>query len=71
MKTARKMTLLLVIAILALPISALAREDGAPTSALGMADAIRSNASGISGLYFNPAGMSQMFLYSLESGYTF
>ena len=47
------------------------REDGAPTSSLGMADAVRANATGATALYFNPAGMSLLRQYAIEAGYNF
>ena len=48
-----------------------AREDGAPASALGIADAVRASATGATGLYFNPAGIGLMRQYALEAGYTY
>ena len=47
------------------------RDDGAPASALGSADAVTGNATGTSALYFNPAGMSRLQQYAIESGYNF
>ena len=48
---------------------ALSREDGAPARALGMSDAVRSLGFGTSGLYFNPAAMSQSQSYAIDLGY--
>ena len=47
------------------------RDDGAPASSLGSADAVTGNATGTSALYFNPAGMSRLQQYAIESGYNF
>jgi len=47
------------------------RDDGAPASALGTGDAVTGNATGTSALYFNPAGMSRLQQYAIESGYNF
>jgi hypothetical protein len=60
----------LVASALAAPPAA-AREDGAPAAALGLADAVRSSATGAAGLYFNPAGMGLNHQYSFEAGYSF
>lgn len=57
----------LVVVVAALP--ALAREDGAPARALGMSDAVRTLGFGTSGLYFNPAAMSQGMQYAIDAGY--
>jgi opacity protein-like surface antigen len=58
----------LVVAVLSAA-PALAREDGAPARALGMSDAVRSLGFGTSGLYFNPAAMSQAMSYAIDIGY--
>ena len=47
------------------------RDDGAPAASLGVADAVTGNATGTSALYFNPAGMSRLQQYAIESGYNF
>ena len=60
-------TAFLAIATLALP--ATAREDGAPARALGMGDAVRALGFGTSGLYYNPATMSQGVQYAIDAGY--
>ena len=60
-----------VAAILLSSSAASAREDGASISALGMGDTVRSVASSTAALFFNPAGMSQLRMYAMESGYVF
>jgi len=57
-------------ALLAAPVT-LAREEGAPASALGTADAVRATSVGTAGLYFNPAGMGLVSQYAIEAGYTY
>ncbi|MFT5429543.1 MAG: hypothetical protein ACI9OJ_000214 [Myxococcota bacterium] len=47
------------------------REESAPAQGLGLADAVRSSATGPTALYFNPAGMHQMLHYAIEAGYTY
>lgn len=47
------------------------REGGASKSALGKADAVRASGFSNEALYFNPAGMAQIQLYSIEAGYTY
>lgn len=46
-----------------------ARTPGASSRALGMGDAVRALGLGTAGLYFNPACMSQMLQYAVDSGY--
>ncbi|MDP6945454.1 MAG: hypothetical protein QF464_15000, partial [Myxococcota bacterium] len=58
------------VLLLAAP-TTLAREEGAPASALGSADAVRATSTGTAGLYFNPAGMGLLNQYSVEAGYTY
>jgi hypothetical protein len=48
-----------------------AREDGAPASTLGIADAVRASATGAAGLYFNPAGIGLFRQYELQAGYAY
>jgi len=47
------------------------REEGAPAQGLGLADAVRSAATGPTALYFNPAGMHQQMHYAIEAGYQY
>lgn len=47
------------------------REEGASANSLGVADAVRSSASGPAALFFNPAGMHQFMSYAVETGYTY
>ena len=47
------------------------REEGASANSLGVADSVRSSASGPAALYFNPAGMHQFMSYAVETGYTY
>jgi opacity protein-like surface antigen len=47
------------------------REDGAPGSALSLGDAVAAQAVGATALYFNPAGMSRVQQYAIETGYNF
>lgn len=59
-----------IIAALALAtMPVMARENGAPARALGMGDAVRALGMGTSGLYFNPAAMSQSMSYAIDLGY--
>lgn len=51
--------------------AAQAREFGAGTQPLGMADAVRSHAAGPAALYFNPAGLARLMMYGIELGYDF
>ena len=63
--------LIIALSLLLVPLSAHAREEGAPAAALGIGDAVRATATGASGLFFNPAGIGLLSQYSLEAGYTF
>jgi len=60
----------LLFAFVALPAFDGHREEGAPAPALGLGDSVRSAATGMMSLYFNPAGMSQAMNYVAEGGYT-
>lgn len=50
---------------------AAAREPGAPARALGLGDGVQAIGLGTAGLYFNPAGMSQIQQYAIDAGYGF
>lgn len=45
------------------------REEGANARSLSLSDSIRSCAMGTSGIYFNPAGISQIIQYAIEMSY--
>lgn len=60
-----------LLALLALPQPAQARQDGAPAYSLGLADAVRASAPGASALFFNPACMAMLRQYSIEAGYSY
>ena len=62
---------MLCIAAFGTESSAQMRDDGAPAAALGMADSVTGNATGTNAMYFNPAGMSRIKQYAVESGYNF
>jgi len=53
------------------PVRAQIRDDGAPAAALGVGDAVTGVAVGSTALYFNPAGMSRVQQYAVETGYNF
>lgn len=62
-------SLMVLMGLFAWSPAVLARTDGAPARALGMADAVRALGFGTSGLYFNPAAMSQVLQYAIDFGY--
>ena len=47
------------------------RPDGAPTTSLGMADAVSASAVGANALFFNPAGMTLVKQYAIEGNYSY
>lgn len=47
------------------------RDEGAPASALGSADALVASATGASAIFFNPAGINRLQQFSVETGYNF
>lgn len=51
--------------------SAQLREAGASMGALGKADAVRASGYANEAIYFNPAAMAQVMMYSVETGYTY
>lgn len=59
------------LALIAAPAALPARTPGATPRALGMGDAVRAVGFGTSGLYFNPACLSQIRQYALDTGYGF
>ena len=61
----------LLLALLLLAPAAQARPDGAPTTSLGMADAVSASAAGVNALYFNPAGMTLARQYVVEGNYVY
>ena len=61
----------LLVALLLLPSVSQARSDGAPTTSLGMADAVSASAVGVNALYFNPAGMTLARQYVVEGNYVY
>ncbi len=63
--------LALTAAVAAAPAPASARDEAAPANALGVADAVRGTATGLSALVFNPAGMSLIRQYALDVGWTY
>lgn len=67
----RRTPLFLLVALLALPVAAEAREAGASAAALGSADAVRASAAGPAALYFNPAAMGRFRMYAIELGYDY
>lgn len=62
---------LLVVAILPVQATAQVREGAAGMGALGKADAVRASGFANDALYFNPAAMAQVMMYSIETGYTY
>jgi hypothetical protein len=46
-------------------------DDSANPRSLSMGNAVRAASFGTSGLYFNPAGMSQIYQYAIETGYSY
>ena len=65
------LSLPLILLAVSPAMAAVDREDGAPASALGVADSVRATAAGSNALFFNPAGMSAMRQYAVEAGYSF
>lgn len=51
------------------PTALSARTPGASSRALGMGDAVRAVGLGTAGLYFNPACLSQIRQYAIDTGY--
>ncbi len=56
-------------ALVVFPAALPARTPGATPRALGMGDAVRAVGLGTSGLYFNPACLSQIRQYAIDTGY--
>lgn len=61
----------LVIALVLVSLPAHARPDGAPTTSLGMADAVSASSVGVNALFFNPAGMTLAKQYVVEGNYVY
>ena len=62
-------TIGILVAAILLAAPAAARDNGAPPRALAMGDAVHAMGMGTSGLYFNPATMSQTMAYAIDVGY--
>lgn len=66
---ARRTAGIVLAAVVAIPATLPARTPGASSRALGMGDAVRAVGLGTSGLYFNPACLSQIRQYAIDAGY--
>lgn len=65
-------TVVLLTLLLAAPsASAQVREGAAGMGALAKADSVRASGFANDALYFNPAAMAQIMMYSIEVGYTY
>ncbi|GMV39212.1 MAG: hypothetical protein AMXMBFR64_09280 [Myxococcales bacterium] len=71
--TPARVSPLIVLLVLgcALPAAAQLREAAAGMGALGKADSVRASGYANDGIYFNPAGLAQVMMYSIETGYTY
>lgn len=69
--TASAVVCLVVVSFPNASIAQWLRESGAAMSAAGIGDAARSTAYGQAALVFNPAGISQVPVYELQTGYAY